>query len=264
MGVAWCYFVVQLLFVVVLWLALALKLADDGLALTLQHYTNWSLVWLALVLTLTLPFAVESRSSPCVNVRCARSTLSCCYLPLLQSIVFVLVAVYVLTLDDSSFLERFFSVYGVGATVVGDSVQHVWPLVVYLVFSYVHARLIFDALRRWFEPTSVHEPDSTHRTARLVVLFAHQLFALALVVFSVYLVQLAAIQSTSIQHVYSTTYSLSTVVGGLVGTGIVVNGLVLTVLVRAYGLVAPSEQTRDERLYYETHYELGSDDDKDG
>lgn len=250
--IALFYFSLQLLYALTLNAITFVKLVCFGLASIVIHYTNWSIIWQAVFLLLTLPAVVSRRSATCVNVRCAGHVVAACYLPLLQSVVFVLVAVYSMLLVDADFIARFFDKHDPGVVIFSNSLLHFVPVLSYALFTLVQPRLIMYGLKLWFVPAAA--PQRRCRLGTLVALIVYQMFGATLIVFALYLATLRALD-LSLQWVY-VDLPTALAIGGLIAVGIVVVGPILAVLTYSYGLVDAFDADELERAIRYTDKEL--------
>jgi len=252
--IALFYFALQLLYSLALLGLTLFKLVLYGLVALVIHYTNWSIVWLALFFALTLAFFVPR--STCANVRCAGYVVALCYLPLLASVVFVLVAVYALLLVDDEFIERFFEQHEAGEVIFANSILHFVPVLSFIVYSFVQRRLVVYGLKLWMVPAS--DPARSCRLCVLVSLFVYWTFGGLLIVFTLYLIVLASLGLT-LGWVYVNELPASLAVAGAIVTGLLVNGSVLAACHCAYGLAEPFDDIDAfERSIRYTDYELKS------
>ncbi len=221
----YCYFLLQVLLVVVLiGTAIAKSVTFSEPLDYVVHITNWSWTLQIIFYILTLTAAAQ----PCVPF--ATVVVVVLLLPLTALVATVVIMVWILLgTDGNGFIVGIFTKIRPGFVMIGNDWFHLLPAGFLLLYYLVWGSLVYYALNWAFTRRLVRENDRC-----MFALVIYEIWGFLLIV-AIYFGVLAAL-GTNVNEVYGTDLNIGAGIGVALLVALVVNGSILFLLARCYGV----------------------------
>ena len=207
--------------------SIGLKLNAFGTAAYAKHWTNWG--WTALGLFVTFVAWLQIKVSDV-----GLAILLAVYFPFRAVWWMIFFGVNVLFLSGSDLLDVMATQYDLGLIIFGNDVIHVWPILVEIAFLAVYYPFVFTA----FQKARRYLPGNF----LWVVFLTYQLVGGTIILFATY-AGVLRLMGTNLATVYYTIFTEPIAMLGVIGTGVLVNGVLLLYLL-SDGLGEEDEYSR--------------------